>query len=305
MVTPLVSVIVPTSDRPDVLADCLAALGRQSYPADAYEVIVVDDGSVDEHSVGRAVAAAGGSARLIRQVRSGPASARNRGAASARGDWLAFTDDDCRPEPDWLMAFAAAAERRPACALGGRTSNLLHDNRYAEASQCLIGFLYDYYNQDAENARFFTSNNMMMPRRAFQELGGFDPSFTLAAAEDRDLCDRWRHSGRRMVYVPEARVGHAHRLTLMAFLRQHVNYGRGAGLFRERRAARTSRHIAIEPPGFYLGAVTSPFRVAPPLAAIQMCVLLGLTQVANAVGFLLPRAAARRATATKSLADRT
>jgi GT2 family glycosyltransferase len=304
MVTPAISVIVPTSNRPVELVACLEALGRQTFPAEAFEVVVVDDGSADGCLVSDAVASAGGSARVVRQERSGPATARNLGAAVARADWLAFTDDDCRPEPGWLASFAAVAERHLDCALGGRTLNLLVGNRYSEASQCLIGFLYRYYNQDAEHARFFTSNNMMLPRRTFQELGGFDPSFTRAAAEDRDLCDRWRRSGRRMVYVPEARVGHAHALTLLTFLHQHLSYGRGAALFHKRRAERADVALRVEPLRFYLDVVAEPFHSAPIAAALPTSVLLACAQAANAVGFLLPTRQSPHATTVASAADR-
>ncbi len=93
------SIIVPTFQRPEGLRRCLAALLRMDYPADRYEVIVVDDGSDPpvEPLVREAVGAA--TCRFIRQENHGPGPARNAGAAQARGRWLAFTDDDCAPRP--------------------------------------------------------------------------------------------------------------------------------------------------------------------------------------------------------------
>ncbi len=77
---------------------------RLDYPADQFEVIVIDDGSsmpIDAWSGDSRV-------RVIRQDNKGPAAARNAGIASARGAFLAFTDDDCVPEPGWLAALVEA-----------------------------------------------------------------------------------------------------------------------------------------------------------------------------------------------------
>jgi GT2 family glycosyltransferase len=284
MVTPRVSVVVPTRDRPAQLATCLAALRAQSLPAGRFEVVVVNDGG-DAGQAERVVAECGSLARVCHQDPSGPASARNHGARVAHGVWLAMTDDDCRPEPEWLASLCRAADAWPGRALGGQTTNLLGDNAYAEASQGLVEFLYRYFNRDPRDAVFFTSNNLMVPREPFLDLGGFDESFTRAAAEDRDFCDRWRHTGGRLVFVPDARVGHAHPLTFRSFVRQHFNYGRGAALFHERRVRRGEPRVKVEPWRFYAEVVAAPFRRAAPGAALPQAALLVLTQAANAAGF--------------------
>ena len=105
--------IVPTHRRPAQLAECLAALARLDYPSDRYEVIVVDDGGgmpldevLEPFRAHMAVTCLAG-----RRV---AAAARNAGAARARGDLLAFTDDDCRPRPDWLRRLARAMRPSPA-----------------------------------------------------------------------------------------------------------------------------------------------------------------------------------------------
>ena len=80
---------------------------------------------------------------------------------------------------------------------------------------------------------------MAVERSAILACGGFDERFT-GAAEDRELCDRWRHRGGRLVYRPEAVVYHAHDLRLGSFVRQHHAYGRGAYTYHRVRAARGS-----------------------------------------------------------------
>src|ERR1051326_5741880 len=99
MPPPLFSVIVPTFRRPSFLEGCLGAVAIQRSSLERFEVIVVDDGggSVPE----RAVMAWTGAmqVKLITQRHAGPATARNRGAAEARGGIPAFTADDRRPAP--------------------------------------------------------------------------------------------------------------------------------------------------------------------------------------------------------------
>ena len=184
---------------------------------------------------------------LTRQPNAGPASARNTGAARAHGQFLAFTDDDCLPAPEWLSALAAHFATAPECALGGQTCNALPANPYSTASQLLISYLYSYYNGRSSQARFFASNNLAFPTDGLRAIGGFDATYTRTAGEDRELCDRWLADGRRMIYAPDAVVYHAHALTFRTFWRQHFNYGRGAFRFHQARARRTSDRIKIEP----------------------------------------------------------
>ncbi len=141
---PFVSVIVPTYDRPRQLARCLRSLSSLDYPSDRFEVIVVDDGS--ESPPEDIVADAPGQldTTLLSPPHAGPASARNYGAAHARGEYLAFTDDDCVPTPSWLRAIAVRFAATPGDAIGGRTLNGLPKNLYATASQALTDYLYVY-----------------------------------------------------------------------------------------------------------------------------------------------------------------
>jgi GT2 family glycosyltransferase len=284
---PTVSVVVPTHARPESLVPCLTALARQTYPADRVECIVVDDGSPDRGAVEGAVAAAERSVRLVRQARSGPGAARNAGASAAGGDLLAFVDDDCRPHAEWIARLVEAWRAHPECCLGGRVDNALTDNIYATASQLLVSYLCEYYNRRPDDAVFFTSNNMAVARRGFVEVGGFHRAFDLVAAEDREFCHRWRRAGRRLMYVRDAVVEHAHDLSFGAFLRQHRQYGRGAERFRRVRKADGAPRLAIEPLAFYLGILRYPLAQSPRTRAWRLAGLMASTQVAGAVGFAL------------------
>jgi GT2 family glycosyltransferase len=285
---PLITVIVPTRSRPRSLAGCLAALAAQDYAATRFEVIVVDDGGdppaaavVDRFRGALDV-------RLIAQPHRGPARARNRAAREAAGRLLAFTDDDCRPDPAWLRRLESALARHPAAMVGGRVANALAHNRYSSASQLITDIVFAHYNAVPEYARFCTSNNLALTAAAFREIGGFDQRFRLVACEDRDLCDRWTHAGRPLVYVPEAVVNHAHTMGLAEFVRQHFTYGRGAVHFHRLRARRRSGRMRDEM-GFHANVrnwLVRPFRRRRPGDALTMAGLLLVWQTVNVAGFL-------------------
>ena len=191
---PAASVIVPTRDRPEELERCIAAIEALDYPKELLEVVVVEDVE------GR-----------------GPAAARNEGISRSSGELLAFTDDDCVPEPKWLELLARMVGDRERLA-GGHTVNAITSNPYAAASQAITDAVYAHYNADPVKAGFLASNNLAGPRGAFERLGGFDERFSLAAGEDRDLCSRWLEQGGELVYVPGAIVGHSHELRPRRFL---------------------------------------------------------------------------------------
>jgi GT2 family glycosyltransferase len=266
---PFVSVIVPTRGRPGQLAACVAALDALDYPRDRFEVIVVEDVEGE-----------------------GPAAARNRGAERARGELLAFTDDDCRPASGGLRGLVAAWAGRPEIAVGGRTTNGLADNAFAAASQTIVDFVYAHYNGNGVGARFFASNNLAVPAAAYGALGGFDERFM--ASEDRDFCARWLASGRRLASAPGAVVEHAPQLTLGRFCRRNFQYGRGAYRYHRERAPSIPASVRGElsfhrrlPALVRAEAAGLGVRRAASLAA-----LLAAWQAANALGFAWEAASA-------------
>ena len=268
------------------------ALAAQSMSRERFEVVVINDGAAHDLTLlAHEMRARGLNIRVLTVPQGGPARARNHGAAAATGDVLVFTDDDCVPKPDWLAAFADAARAHPNTLLGGHVFNLLHHRYTSEASQLLVEFLYQYYNSDPLNARFFASNNIAAQRDVFLGYGGFDPAFTWSAGEDRDLCSRWRERGGRLVYVPQARIGHAHALSLRQFWRQHYRYGTGAATYWESRRRLTGSTLAVEPLGFYRDLLLYPLRHRPLPNAAVSALLITLSQTANALGFVV---AARR-----------
>jgi glycosyltransferase involved in cell wall biosynthesis len=282
------SIIVPTYRRPHQLATCLRSLASLDYPRDRFEVLVVDDGGETPTDAVIEAFRAQLDVTLLVHAHAGPAAARNTGAARAKGTFLAFTDDDCAPASSWLQGLADRLLATSDCAVGGRTINALPQNPYSTTSQMIIDFVYSRYNADAEQARFFASNNLALPATLFRASGGFDASLT--TSEDRELCDRWLRSGYRMVYAPDAVVHHAHRLTFRSFCRQHFNYGRGACRFYQIRARMRQQPARLEARAFYTGLLQYPFSQARGSRALILATLLVVSQGASAAGLLWEKA---------------
>lgn len=197
MAAPFFSVVVPTCDRWETLAATLERLapGRQALPADNYEVIVTDDGASD--ATGRRLAAEFPWVRWFAGPRRGPAANRNHGAKQARGTWIAFTDDDCLPEPGWLAAFAQAIAAQPGVQVcEGRT--------YAERPR-LHPLEVSPINDAGGN---LWSCNFAVRRELFAEIGGFDERFPFASMEDSELNLRLKKKDISRAFVRDAGVLH-------------------------------------------------------------------------------------------------
>jgi len=283
---PFFSIIIPTFNRPLPLTHCFQCLERLDYSRDRFEVIVVDDGSESPAETVVSSFCNQLNITLITQPHSGPAIARNKGAAHAKGEFLAFTDDDCTPAPEWLKTLALRFNGTPDNMIGGRTLNALLHNPYSTASDLLIRYLYAYYNANPDQARFFASNNLTLSKVGFHQIGGFDMVFPRAGAEDREFCERWLRHGFRMAYAPEALIYHAHRLTLHSFCRQQFNYGRGAFRFHQLRARRRLDHFRLEPFSFYMNMLRYPLSEIQGPKKYLFLALIFLSQGTNVAGFL-------------------
>jgi mycofactocin system glycosyltransferase len=254
---PTVSVVVPVKDRAEELARCLASVRRVGYPQDRVELVVVDDGSRDAtaevaRSLGATVVASGGRGR-------GPAAARNRGAAVARGEILAFLDSDCTASEAWLAELAGAFEDPEVVAVGGRVAGMhatsALDRYEAEMSSLSLG-PRDRAGQGGTDTFYLPSCNLLVRRTAFAASGGFREE--LRVGEDVDLTWRLRDQGGKVVYAPRGRIFHAHRNRLGAFLRRRFEYGTSEGLLHVLHPERRKRMLLPRA----LGAATALVAVA-------------------------------------------
>ena len=251
-------------------------------------MIVVDDGSPEPIDTIVAPFKESLSLTLYRQANAGPAKARNAGAAVAKGRFLAFTDDDCRPEPEWLCAIERALEANPTCMVGGVTKNLLPHELFATTSHVIYLMVYAFFNHNHEDALLLASNNMALPAELFHRLGGFDAEhFRKSAAEDRDLCFRCRELGASLKLVPDAVIGHAHSMNLHKFCRQHFWYGQGAFHYHQKKSqvvAQSLKNDARLHTQMYRW-LPGALRSIPFIMRIPVLPLLVVWQLANAAGF--------------------
>jgi len=229
---PVVSVVIPVRDGAEVIGDCLRALAAQSVGREAFEAIVVDDGSRDRTAEIVGEVAAGMRLRLLGQAPAGAGAARNRGLEAASGPWVAFIDADCLPTRDWLRSLLARVEDGeaddPALGVAGRTIGHLSRSDAARFVDLTAGL-------DAERHLshpvfpFAPSGNVMYRRSALIDVGGFDPRYL--SYEACDLHHRLRARGGAFHYEPRAVVLHRHRVTWRQYWRQQRSYGRGYGQF--------------------------------------------------------------------------
>ena len=202
---PLVSVVVSTCNRPARLTRLLASLRAQSLSADAFEVVVVDDGSGPETraAIESEASRPGVSVRTVRhETPRGPGAGRNSGWRAARAPFVAFTDDDCVAGSEWLTAALAVSAADPEAIIQGRTqpdpTELVNDGVLSRTIR--VERLGPHYE----------TCNILYPRALLESLGGFDEQFGLSpGGEDTDLAWRAIEAGRRTAFAPEAVVFHA------------------------------------------------------------------------------------------------
>ncbi len=198
--TPLLTVVVPSHDRPLRLRWLLNALADQTLDRRAFEVVVAHDSRdrqtrelLREHELART-----GVLRTIEfpAGTAGPSAKRNAAWRSARADTVLFTDDDCRPPATWLAAAVAAAERHPEAIVQGPTEidpDELVVRLHAPHARTQEVALPDGPSVWAQTC------NIAYPAAVLQALGGFDEQLPLAAGEDTDLALRARALGTPVV----------------------------------------------------------------------------------------------------------
>jgi glycosyltransferase involved in cell wall biosynthesis len=221
MADPAISVVVPAYNAEGPLRDLLSALGRQSLPPEAFEVVVVDDCSTDGTPE---VARAAGVRVLAPEKRGGSFAARNLALAATRASIVAFTDADCVPADDWLEQGLSEFDRLQADILGGRiepqpptrlgTTGILDLARCLDQERC-VG-----------EAGFAATANVLIARRVFDAIGPFDGPLV---AGDVEFSVRARGAGFRLVYSDRPMVAHPLRAKTSQVLKKSFRTGFGAG----------------------------------------------------------------------------
>jgi GT2 family glycosyltransferase len=200
--------VIITRDRPEWLRRCLASVAAQTAPP--VEAIVVDSSHSDDSE---AVARSFTGVRHLRFVagQRGMPAARNAGVHEARGEVVAFLDDDCEASSQWLESLAAAYRESGVDGVGGKVIDsvvTLGSFRRFLASGEPWAEPDDGGTRPAD-VDFLQGGNMSFRRDVLLAVGGFDPGYTGSNyREETDVCFRLRRSGCRLVYVPGAAVTH-------------------------------------------------------------------------------------------------
>jgi glycosyltransferase involved in cell wall biosynthesis len=240
----MLSVVIATRNRCHDLTEALASLEVQQTRT-AFEVIVVDNGSTDAT---RSVVDShpnGGRTRYVFEATPGLSTARNTGIGAARGEQVAFMDDDAVADPGWIQALQDGFEQTRAEGLGGRVEGLWQCPRplwFPPALDYLVS-VFD----GGERAHSFApphsapvGTNMAFQRRCLVEGGGFDPVYgrngqRFCGGEDYAVAYRLLAAGGAVLYWPAAVVWHKvtiDRVRFVRLLRLAVDGGRMAAHLR-------------------------------------------------------------------------
>ncbi len=211
---PFVSAIIPVYNDQTGIDACLAALSKQTWPGDCYEVIVVDNDSKPPIKIASCYNCF---ARLAKCSIPGAYAARNKGIAEARGDILAFIDADCVPSDNWVESGVATLKREGAsCIIGGEVVLSLSPKPTAvELYQYMAGFMQ---RENIEQRGFSATANIFVTRRAIEVIGEF--SENLLSGGDCEWCWRSAEHGIPTKFAPEVKVASFPRKSLVSAIRQ-------------------------------------------------------------------------------------
>jgi glycosyltransferase involved in cell wall biosynthesis len=194
---PFIDIVVPTFNRVAMLDGVVSSLLHQTYPAERYLIIVVDDGSSDgtwtalKELAGRHV-----NVRALNIAHAGSYAARNRGWREGEGEIVAFTDDDCLADRDWLLSIARSLAAHPtALGVQGKTVTLPH----------LVTPLTHQVVVNGPNTIYHTCN-VAYRRSALTAVGGFDEE-VVHYSGDTELGVAVSARG-PVIFCPEAIVVH-------------------------------------------------------------------------------------------------
>ena len=215
-----ISIIIPTKNRPILVTKVLADLAKQEFPRDHFEVLLIDDGSTKENLIKlrELLKPLELDFHFISKERGeGPAKARNLGISRARGEWIAFTDDDVEIPPYWLKNACERIVQNPDILgiEGAITSDIIHP---------LYHYTQNMKGPYSKKYEGYLTANMFFRKSTLVSIGGFDETFPRAFREDADLAFRVLAKG-RIPFCEAIRVHHpARKLSLTEAIRRELRH---------------------------------------------------------------------------------
>ncbi len=228
----VVTVIIPVYNDAERLKLCLQALENQTFAAEAYEVIVVDNRSTEAVAP---LVTAFKHARCLFEEQQGSYAARNRGLSQARGEILAFTDSDCIPRPDWIERGVAILRDDDRIGLiGGRVELFSIDPNQptaAELYEIMGSFQQKVY---VEQKHFGATANLITTRNVMDIVGPFDAS--LLSGGDGEWGRRVYAAGYKLTYADDVVVRHPARHSLAELRSKAIRLSEGRYSVRKKQA---------------------------------------------------------------------
>lgn len=224
------SVIIPTFNRPEILARTLDCIENHETFL-SYEVIVVDDGStipLPDLGFGKGKRI---NWKLLRNERNlGRAATRNRGIRESQGEFILMIDDDIWATPGLLQKHYEAQKKIGGGVVVGSMpiSEEVKNDIWNDFYRRWVGDLHDQMEKNKNKLSwwYFFTGNVSLPKLLIEEVGFFDESFKSYGSEDSELGYRLWKKGVKMVYEPKARAQHFNEETLESILEKRENWGR-------------------------------------------------------------------------------
>lgn len=231
------SVCICTHNRSDLLGRCLESLLRQQYPIEEYEVVVVDNASEDGTAVVISkYAAKAANMRSCYEPEIGLSKARNRAGGAARGEWLAYLDDDAIAPPGWLAAARRAIETAEPDLTGGPVFPFYDAPKPAWFSDAYGTIGHGEAAALLQPGKYLLGGNLFMRREVFEESEGFPTEFGMRGkreyyGDETAFQNRLRRSkpNLKVYYDPALAVSHrvaAHKMRILWRLRYRFNESR-------------------------------------------------------------------------------
>ena len=218
-----ISVIVPVYNGARTISTCIESLLSQNYPSEAYEIIVVDNGSTDD-TIG---IVSKYPVKLFKCSQPGPAATRNFGIAQSKAEIIAFTDADCVADVNWLSELVLPYKNPDVGGVGGEIAAYVHNGgndveRFSDEKPPLVNFISGKH----EFLPHLYTANASYRRTLLNTVNGFNSN--LITGEDVDLSWRFQlETHVKLEYMPQAIIYHRHRTSKLDLAKQYRQYGFG------------------------------------------------------------------------------
>lgn len=231
MITPVISIITTAFNSESTIERCIESLKSQSYPKEKFEIIVVDDESIDKTIE---LAKKAGADQVISSEHTGSPGSLNLGVKNARGSLYAFIDSDCEAKEGWLMTISKELEKLDAI-----TGPIENGNTHSPVSwaEYLLNFIGRNEFVPRTKTSFLTGCNQACTKEAYEKAGGFK---LVKSGYDVYFGDSLRNAGYDCYFIPEMKIRHiglTDKIKLYSKMKR-----RGAGFIRQRREIKNMPH---------------------------------------------------------------